>query len=298
MYLQSKIPSEWKSFFMRSYVFASSLLRYITNISELFLLSHFRSQSLEDTSSNANLGKDQTQGSNSRLEQVLPIKQTVASSLNSASPPFYPARSSNQELPVGQGGNAQLSNNLLRGKAFVPSVGNAAAAMNGMNRPALLPAASSSNGPFPLATNQVNRDYGQPAHPLVQQNPVQSPTRSAPRMPAQMFGARFSNSSKISPAQPTSTTLGDDAEISSPSGSNKFDSRLTVKGQPDDQGEERSSFLYGGAHVLGATGAMGITLGDQNFHGTPALLPGLYHHSVKCEFSNMLCEAYQRNKLL
>ncbi|XP_066365874.1 protein MLN51 homolog [Miscanthus floridulus] len=234
---------------------------------------NMKSQGLEDTSSNANLGKDQTQGSNSRLEQVLPIKQTVASSLNSASPPFYPARSSNQELPVGQGGNAQLSNNLLRGKAFVPSVGNAAAAMNGMNRPALLLAASSSNAPFSLATNQVNRDYGQPAHPLVQQNPVQSPTRSAPRMPAQMFGARFSNSSKISPAQPTSTTLGDDAEISSPRGSNKFDSRLTVKGQPDDQGEERSSFLYGGAHVLGATGAMGITLGDQNFHGTPALLP-------------------------
>ncbi|KXG22406.1 hypothetical protein SORBI_3009G210500 [Sorghum bicolor] len=227
-----------------------------------------KSQSLEDTSSNANLGKDQTQGSNLRLEQVLPVKQTVASSLNSASPPFYPARSSNQEFPVGQGGNAQLSNNLLRGKAFVPSVGNVGAAMNGMNRPALLPAASSSNGPFPLATNQVNRDYGQPAHPIVQQNPVQSP----PRMPAQMFGARFSNSSKISPAQPTSTISGDDAEISSPSGSNKYDSRLTVKGQPDDKGEERA-FLYGGAHALGATGAMGITLGDQNFHGTPALLP-------------------------
>jgi len=239
------------------------------------------------------LGKDQTQGSNLRLEQVLPVKQTVASSLNSASPPFYPARSSNQEFPVGQGGNAQLSNNLLRGKAFVPSVGNVGAAMNGMNRPALLPAASSSNGPFPLATNQVNRDYGQPAHPIVQQNPVQSP----PRMPAQMFGARFSNSSKISPAQPTSTISGDDAEISSPSGSNKYDSRLTVKGQPDDKGEERA-FLYGGAHALGATGAMGITLGDQNFHGTPALLPGLYHHSVKYEFSNILCEAYQGNELL
>ena len=257
----------------------------------MFLLSHFRSQSLEDTSPNANLGKDQTQESNSRLEQVLPIKQTVASNLNSASPSFYPARSSTQEFPVGQGGHAQLSNNLLRGKASVPSsVGHVEAAMNGMNRPALLPAASSSNGPFSLATNQVNRDYGQSAHPIVQQNPVQSPTRSAPRMPAQTFGARFSNSSRISPAQPTSTILGDDAEISSPTGSNKFDSRLTVKGQPDDQGEEQSSFLYGGAHVLGATGAMGITLGDQNFHGTPALLPGLYHHSVKYEFNNMLCK--------
>ena len=263
----------------------------------MFLLPHFRSQSLEGTSSNANLVKDEAQGPNSRLEQVLPIKQTVASNLNSASPPFYPARSSNQEFPVVQGGNAQLSNNLLRGKAFVPSVGHVEAALNGMNKPSLLPASSSSNGPFPLATDQVNRDYGQPAHPIVQQNSVQSPTQSAPRMPAQMFGAKFSNSSKISPAQPT-TILGDDTEISSPSGSNKYDSRLTVKGQPDDQGEERASFLYGGARVLGATSAMGITLGDQNFHGTPALLPGLYHGSVKHEFNNMLCEAYQRNKLL
>ncbi|PWZ18661.1 hypothetical protein Zm00014a_015735 [Zea mays] len=244
----------------------------LKNITDVSSVQNTKSLTLEDTSSNANLGKDQTQGSNSRLEQVLPTKQAVASNLNSASPPFYPARSSNQEFPVVQGGNAQLSNNLLRGKAFVPSVGHVEAALNGMNNPSLLPASSSSNGPFPLATDQVNRDYGQPAHPIVQQNSVQSPTQSAPRMPAQMFGAKFSNSSKISPAQPT-TILGDDTEISSPSGSNKYDSRLTIKGQPDDQGAEHSSFLRGGAHVLGATGAMGIKLGDQNFHGTPALLP-------------------------
>ncbi|XP_008656485.1 protein MLN51 homolog isoform X2 [Zea mays] len=270
----------------------------LKSTSDVSSVQNTKSQSLEGTSSNANLVKDEAQGPNSRLEQVLPIKQTVASNLNSASPPFYPARSSSQEFAVGQGENTQeLSTNLVRGKAFVPS-GHVEAAINGMNRPALLPPASSSNGPFPVATNQVNRDYGHPAHPIVQQNPVQPPTRSAPRMPAQMFGATFSNGSKISPAQPTSTILDDDAEISSPSGSNKYDSRLTVKGQPDDQGEERASFLYGGARVLGATSAMGITLGDQNFHGTPALLPGLYHGSVKHEFNNMLCEAYQRNKLL
>ncbi|PUZ65034.1 hypothetical protein GQ55_3G190700 [Panicum hallii var. hallii] len=232
-----------------------------------------KSQSLEDTSSNTNLGQNQAQTSNSRPEQVHPIKQTIASNLNSASPPFYPSRSSNQEFPVSQGGNAQLSSTLLRGKAFVPSVGHVEAAMKEMNRPALHPVALSSNGPFPIATNQANRDYVQPSRPVVQQNRVQSPTQSAPRMPAQMFGARFSNSNKISPVQPTSTVLSDDPEISSPSGSNKFDSRLTVKGQPGDQEEERTSFLYGGAQVLGATGAMGLTLGDQNFHGTPALLP-------------------------
>ncbi|CAN6327488.1 unnamed protein product [Urochloa humidicola] len=227
-----------------------------------------KSQGLEDILSNTNLGQDQAQTSNSRPEQVHPIKQTIASNLNSASPPFYPSRSSNQDFPVSQGGNAQLSSTLLRGKAFVPSVGHVAA-MKGMNRPALHPVALSSNGPFPVDTNQANKV--QPAHSGVQQNVVQSPTQSVPRMPAQMFGPRFGNSNKISPVQPTSTILSDDAENSSPSGSNKLGSRLTVKGQPGDQGEERTSLIYGGAHVLGSTGAMG--LGDQNFHGTPALLP-------------------------
>ncbi|CAN6341271.1 unnamed protein product [Urochloa humidicola] len=228
-----------------------------------------KSQDLEYTSSNTNLGQNQAQTSNSRPEQVHPIKQTIASNLNSASPPFYPSRSSNQDFPVSQGGNAQLSSTLLRGKAFVPSVGHVEAAMKGMNRPALHPVALSSNGPFPVATNQANKV--QPARPGVQQSVVQSPTQSVPRMPAQMFGARFGNSNKISPVQPTSTILSDDAENSSPSGSNQLDSRLTVKGQPGDQGEERTSLIYGGAHVLGSTGAM--CLGDKNFHGTPALLP-------------------------
>ncbi|CAL4894583.1 unnamed protein product [Urochloa decumbens] len=230
-----------------------------------------KSQGLEDTSSNTNLGQNQAQTSNSRPEQVHPIKQTIASNLNSASPPFYPSRSSNQDFPVSQGGNAQISSTLLRGKAFVPSVGHVEAAMKGMNRPALHSVALSSNGPFPVATNQASRDYIQPVRPGVQQNAVQSPTQSMPRMPTQMFGARFGNSNKMSPVQPTSAILGDDTENSSPSGSSKLDSRLTVKGQPVDQGEERTSLLYGGAHVLGGTGATG--LGDQNFHGTPALLP-------------------------
>ena len=75
--------------------------------------------------------------------------------------------------------------------------------------------------------------------------------------------------------------MTEDTEICSPRGSNKAITRLTVKGQHGDQGEECASFLYGGAHVLGATGAMGLTLGDQGFHGTPALLPGLYGYSVK-----------------
>ncbi|CAN6359359.1 unnamed protein product [Urochloa humidicola] len=144
-----------------------------------------KSQDLEYTSSNTNLGQNQAQTSNSRPEQVHPIKQTIASNLNSASPPFYPSRSSNQDFPVSQGGNAQLSSTLLRGKAFVPSVGHVEAAMKGMNRPALHPVALSSNGPFPVATNQANKV--QPARPGVQQSVVQ---QSSALLPVMQFGGQ------------------------------------------------------------------------------------------------------------
>uniref|UniRef100_A0A0A9A309 Btz domain-containing protein n=1 Tax=Arundo donax TaxID=35708 RepID=A0A0A9A309_ARUDO len=249
----------------------------------------------EDMSSDAKLGKHQPQTSNSQPEQVQPVKQTIASNLNSASPPFYPSRSSHQELPVSQVGSGQPSStsrpfsssigmehvsltpqygNLLRGKPFVPSVGHVGAAMNGMNSPALQSSASSPKGPFPVAANQVTRDYVRPTHPIIQPNPVQSSTQSAPRMPAPMLGARFGGSNKMpSYVQPASTILNEDMEISSPNGSNNLNTRLKVEGQPGDQAEERASFLYGGAHILGATGAMGLALGDQGFHGTPALLP-------------------------
>uniref|UniRef100_A0A0A9AUG5 Btz domain-containing protein n=1 Tax=Arundo donax TaxID=35708 RepID=A0A0A9AUG5_ARUDO len=261
---------------------------------EISSLQNNKSQN-EDMSSNANLGKHQPQTSNSRSEQVLQVKQTVASTLNSASPPFYPSRSSHQELPVSQVGNGQPSSNsrpfsssigmahvsptpqygnLLRGKPFVPSVGHVEASMKGMNSPALQSSASSPKGSFPVAANQATRDYVRPTHPIVQPSPVQSSTQSVPGMPGLMFGARFGGSNKMpSYVQPVSTILSEDTEISSHSGSNNPNTRLKVKGQSADQGEERASFLYGGAHILGATGAMGLTLGDQGFHGTPALLP-------------------------
>ncbi|GJM89569.1 hypothetical protein PR202_ga05773 [Eleusine coracana subsp. coracana] len=219
----------------------------------------------EDTPSNANLGKHKPQTSNSRREQVVPVKQTVASNLNSASPPFYPSSTSRPLSPsIGS---------LLRGKAFVPSVGHIEAAAKGMNTPALNSSISSPNGPFAVATNQVARGFVRPSQPIVQPIPVQSPVQSVPRMPAQMFGSRFGGSNKMpSSVQLASTVLSEDTNISSPGGSNKPDTRLSVKGQSSDQGEEQASFVYSVSHILGAAGAMGLT-GEQGFHGTPALLP-------------------------
>jgi hypothetical protein len=216
----------------------------------------------------------QPQTSNSRPEQVIPVKQTVASNLNSASPPFYPStRSFRQEFHVSQVGSGQPSvtsrplsssmSNLLRGNPFVPSVGHVEVPLKGMNILSLNSSASSLNSPFAAATNQVSRGYVWPSHPIVQPSPVQLPVQSAPGMPAQMFGAQFGGSNKMpSSVQSSSSNLSEDTEISSPGGSNKLNTRLSVKGQPGDQGEEHASFLYGGSH------------------GSPALLPGLYCQSV------------------
>lgn len=220
-----------------------------------------------NASSNAKVGAHQPQISNSRPEQGFPNKQSFASNLNSASPPFYPSRPSHPELPVGQTGNGQPSNSrpfpppnamenvspnpqyspLLRGKAFVPSGGHGKllveGAIKGTDNPGLhLSPSSSSNN------------------------------QSTPRMPTQMFGARFGSTGEMpSSTQPTSTAVTEDTGISKPSGSNKAITRWTVKGQHGDHGEERASFFYGRGQVPGTTGS--LSLGDQGFHGTPALFP-------------------------
>lgn len=210
-----------------------------------------KSQKPENASSNANLGKHQPQNSNSRPEQGFPNKQSFASNLNSASPPFYPSRPSHQEQLIGQRGNAQPT---TTSRPFSPPIGMEHVSSTPQNAPLLRGKAF-----VPKGTN-------------MQSSPSSSNTQSTLRMPTQMLGAQFGSSGRMpSFTQPTSTVLTEDTGVSSPSGSNKAVNRLTVKGQPGDQGEERASFPYGEGHVLGATG--GLSLGDKGFHGTPALFP-------------------------
>ncbi|KAE8768836.1 hypothetical protein D1007_59639 [Hordeum vulgare] len=212
-----------------------------------------KSQKPENASSNANLVKHQPQNSNSRPEQGFPNKQSFASNLNSASPPFYPSRPSHQEQLIGQRGNAQPS---TTSRPFSPPTGMEHVSPTPQNAPLLRGKAF-----VPKGTN-------------MQSSPsTSSNTQSTLRMPTQMLGAQFGSSGRMpSFTQPTPTVLTEDAGVSSPRGSNKAVTRLPLKGQPGDLGEERaSSFPYGGSHVLGATG--GLSLGDKGFHGTPALFP-------------------------
>ncbi|KAM0829943.1 hypothetical protein ACQ4PT_066537 [Festuca glaucescens] len=188
-----------------------------------------RSQNPENALSNSKLGRHQPQNSNSRPEQGFPNKQSFASNLSSASPPFYPSRPSQPSTTSGPFSLPNVMERvpptpqyapLSRGKAFAPSVGHGKLIVEG--------AIKGTDSP----------------------------------------GSHLSPSSSNNQSPPV---LTEDTEIYSPHGSNKAVTRWTVKGQHGDQGEERGSFLYGRGHVPGVTGS--LSLGDQGFHGTPALFP-------------------------
>ncbi|KAG1367616.1 protein MLN51 [Cocos nucifera] len=62
----------------------------------------------QEPTANANAGRPSLQTSNVQPEPVVPRKQIFPSSLSSASPPFYPSGSSNQDISMSQKGNAQF----------------------------------------------------------------------------------------------------------------------------------------------------------------------------------------------
>lgn len=99
----------------------------------------------QELTSNASIGRKSSQASSAQPDLVLPRTKVFASSLNSASPPFYPSGSSDQDISVTQKRDAQngasnrvfssstpmenkfpapLSGSLVRGKNVVDSLGH------------------------------------------------------------------------------------------------------------------------------------------------------------------------------
>lgn len=109
----------------------------------------------------------------------------------------------------------------------------------------------------------------------VQRNPVQGRGQTATQTPQQL-GQRPGSGSQAS--SPPSTALSinsfEAGEVDSPSEANKSKTALIAKGKGVAQGNGRGSVLYNGT-VIGATGGMNVSHGDQNFPGAPAFLPGI-----------------------
>ncbi|XP_008776943.2 protein MLN51 homolog isoform X2 [Phoenix dactylifera] len=282
----------------------------------------------QEPTPNVNAGRSPFQTSSVQPEQVVSRKQVFASSLSSASPPFYPSGSSNQEVSMIQKGNAQTgsanktlssstpmednfppsqSGSLLRGKMVVDSVAHDRLYVDDSLRQvagktmAISPLQSSGfslssttsgqssnsrvqgrglsisglpNSQSTVSHNQAARIPAQTQPPIAQQRPAQTPNQPALRISTQQLGQRPGGGNQVSsPPQPQSANSSEIGETDSPPGSSKSKTALVGKGKTSIQGAGRGAFLYSGAQVIGATGAMGLAHGDQSFPGTPALLP-------------------------
>ncbi|KAI3992424.1 hypothetical protein MKX01_022515, partial [Papaver californicum] len=264
----------------------------------------------ETTMSNSNSGRTSNQThQNAQSNPAAPCKHVFASSLSSASPPFYPSGSSNQDMIVTQKRDVQAgasekfsmphANSLTRGKTVVdpivkgrhinepvrPLVGkfsNMQLQSSGSSRvssnqtPQYRPKVRSPEivaQPNYQSTSSPNHgNIGSMQYAVVQQKPVYpvQPLRVSTQQMAQHPG---SGSQASSPPKGSSTNSSEPGETESPTGSSKSKTVLVSKGKGSTQGSGRGTFLYNGPQVVGAAGNMGVAHSDQKYPGTPALLP-------------------------
>ncbi|KAK6148888.1 hypothetical protein DH2020_016413 [Rehmannia glutinosa] len=255
----------------------------------------------------ASSGRTTEQVSNAKSDVVLPRKQ-VASSLNIASPPFYPTGSSTKDNTVplkrdvqagtisrnGQqsavDGSFTMSQSTatMRGKNIVDSIGvenlyidDSPKPSNAMQVP--LSGSSSINSAQPQLRGQgrgltsLTHMAYQPVVAKNQVNRVPPPSQLHNNVQRNLGQSRIQSSVQ----QYAQRVPSGPQAFSPPKAENAFeagelesasDSKTAVvaKGKGGVQGSGKGSFLYGGAQVMGASGSMGSGHGDQNF---PAFLP-------------------------
>lgn len=270
---------------------------------------------------NAAAARDSGQVSHAQPEAVPPKKNVISSSLNSASPPFYPSGASTQDFPVAAqrrdiqtGGSNKIppssmkmddnsklqSGSMVRGRTSMDYGGRDRFHADGPVRssPGRAPTTSlnsgftsslvnpgqspivrasggnsnigiSSNNQPTSSLHQTSRISTQPqSHgSVMHQKSGQVQNQSAARIPTQQLSHRTSNSSPAAQHLPVKSTESSE-NGSYPSLNNSKTASAVVKANSQETG--MGSFMYGGAQVIGAAG---LSQGDQNFPGTPALLP-------------------------
>lgn len=231
-----------------------------------------------------------------------------ASSLSSASPPFYPSGSSNKDINLThkkdvQSGSAsrnlrnssideslsvQHANTMQRGKNIADvctdrlyiNDSSSSSVIKPLDNLQIPPSQSRPQGrgvdvPQQIAYqpapphNQANR-ASLTQQLAVRRSPGQNRIQTSVQSATQWLGQHSASSSQASspPKSASALNSNNSGEVESPSESSNLKSALAGKGK-GSQG--RGSFLYGGAPVIGAAGNMSVSHGDQNF---PAFLPG------------------------
>ncbi|KAG2729123.1 hypothetical protein I3760_01G235500 [Carya illinoinensis] len=276
---------------------------------------------LEKTS-HTNSGRAFMPVSSVESEPVPVRRQVFASSLNSASPPFYPSGSSNKDITLMQktdlqagssnrslhpavmddGSSITQTNASLRGKNITESVGMDKLYIDesinpGAGKPLAnlqMPLSGSSlvsttqspptkgrglagqmNYQPALPQNQVNRVPPSTQFHAVQRGPAQSRGQPPVQAPAQHANQRPGSGSQASspPKVGLSINSYEPEEAESFSESNSSKGALVGKGKGNTQRTGMGSVMYSGTQVMGATGSMAVSHGDQNFTTTPTFLP-------------------------
>ncbi|KAK1360159.1 Btz domain-containing protein [Heracleum sosnowskyi] len=234
----------------------------------------------------------------------IPPQKHVFSSLNSASPPFYPSASSNKEISSKQKRDDQAvqlhrnqqtsgmdesfsisESNTMRGKNVADYIG-----MNKLYIDDQVPTRSvkplTSQSPHSRIQGKVQTPIGKMNHQSTPQNQVykvsnQAQQRNGQQSPSQTRQASLQTSGRelgqrtqpfSSPDSSLTANSFDLRETGSPPETSKSNPALIGKGK-NVQGNGRGSFPYGAAQVIGASGNSGSTHGDVNFPGMPTFLP-------------------------
>uniref|UniRef100_A0A0D9V2J3 Btz domain-containing protein n=1 Tax=Leersia perrieri TaxID=77586 RepID=A0A0D9V2J3_9ORYZ len=250
-----------------------------------------------DSSVNASAVRESGQTLNVQSEVAPQKKNVVNSSLNSASPPFYPSGASNPDFSVttqrrdniqSGGSNLKLqSGPTVRGRTamdygardkFQHADGPVRQSPRGggtsMNSSGFT-ASSVNHGQSPVRAQGGN---GIPSNnkstSSLRQNPKvstqqQSHTSAVHQKSGQVQTQSTMRVQTTQHLSVRSTESGDNGLYPSSNKSNAS----SGAGKTNNQETGRGSFMYGGAQVIGAPGAVGLAQGEQNFPGTPALLP-------------------------
>ncbi|CAO2203904.1 unnamed protein product [Urochloa humidicola] len=267
---------------------------------------------------NTAAARDSGQVSHTQPEVAPPKKNVINSSLNSASPPFYPSGASNQDFPVAAqrrdiqtGGSNKVfpssmkmdDNSKLQsgpmgkgrtsmdyggrdrfhadgpvrsspGRASTASLNSGFTSSVNPGQSPIVRASGGSSNTGISSNNQPTSSFHQipristqmQSHtPVMHPKSGQVPNQSAVRTP-QPLNHRSNNSSPVQHQPVKSTESGENGSY--PGQNNSKATSAVVKANNQETG--MGSFMYGGAQVIGAAG---LSQGDQNFPGTPALLP-------------------------
>lgn len=286
-------------------------LHDFSNNRVFFFVLICRSGKSNEKPSNANSARAFTPITSSEFESAPARSNAFASSLNSASPPFYPSNSSTNEISFtqkrdGHFGNANKNfrspsgdGASQRGKNTANSIGMDKLNIRDSTGPAAAKSSSNMHNSSSGATNATqSRVHGrngippqmayQPAshnqntrgslsaHPRAfQRVHAQGPGQASVQPPAQQLGHRPGSGSQASPPQTAlSINSFESGDVDLPSEASKSKTAIVAKGKGVVQGSGRGSVMYGGAQVIGTTGNMPGAHGDQNFPGAPTFLPG------------------------